>query len=266
MAKKYQIQNLKFPQPDFVSTRSSTLARSMASSLMPRIGIDDNGNGITMINKWAELLYGDNVPDPLTCVYCGKKADELDHLFPLINNQQPSGYCTELANLVPCCRKCNGSKSSKTWWEYMCNDKSKSQYAHLTATGGEAGLENRRERLRCYCYNNNLPYQDENGLINNPKLPTHCLNYLEDSKIKEWWDGLFNDIIVKALILVQIQINAFNAGIKYYVHNRKTNQYHVNDEVSFNEYYCQLINELNESLGLAENAFNKAKSMIVGSI
>jgi len=39
----------------------------------------------------------------------------VDHYFPLMTNKLPTGYITELSNLIPCCGSCNSSKGGKHW-------------------------------------------------------------------------------------------------------------------------------------------------------
>src|SRR5207237_18415 len=58
-------------------------------------------------------------PDNLRCAYCGDQYTEWDHLRPLVEGQQPTGYISEIANLVPSCGKCNQSKGKKPWREWM---------------------------------------------------------------------------------------------------------------------------------------------------
>jgi hypothetical protein len=41
------------------------------------------------------------------CAFCGDKASEWDHLRPLVVERRPTGYISEIANLVPACGKCN---------------------------------------------------------------------------------------------------------------------------------------------------------------
>jgi 5-methylcytosine-specific restriction endonuclease McrA len=48
------------------------------------------------------------------CSYCGDKATEWDHLRPIVKNKRPTGYISEIANLVPACGKCNQSKSGRS--------------------------------------------------------------------------------------------------------------------------------------------------------
>ena len=159
MAKK--IFGFKYPSSDKIASRTSTVARSMASTLVPIIEVDeqtDNDKNL-LINMAALLYYGeyfdidklnnksdlfeclegqkkddivnssknlvglteqdDNKGSEIKCVYCGEKATHLDHLFPLVIDKLPSGFCSEPTNLVPCCGNCNQSKGAKMWYEYM---------------------------------------------------------------------------------------------------------------------------------------------------
>lgn len=254
-----KIKGLKYPQADKISTRRSTVARSMASTLMPRIKINEDDDE-DIIAKWMKYLYGDNVRNPISCVYCGSSPEklELDHLFPLIRNQQPSGYCTELVNLVPCCRECNGSKGSKLWWKYMdmneydeSNESQKKIKQRLESKRKDAdgniidSLELRFKKLKDYCSKFGLPSSDSEfeSERNEHKI---CFN---DSALT-WWKDLYDEVVV-TLNSAQIQIDAFNAGIKDSVNNKKN---------GFNLFYQGLFTarsteRLNE-LGLYE-AFNK---------
>ncbi|MFL6304101.1 MAG: HNH endonuclease [Candidatus Sulfotelmatobacter sp.] len=53
-------------------------------------------------------------PSDIRCAYCGNKSTEWDHLRPIITNQEPTGYITEISDLVPRCGKCNQSKGNPT--------------------------------------------------------------------------------------------------------------------------------------------------------
>ncbi|MCY2924087.1 MAG: HNH endonuclease, partial [Planctomycetota bacterium] len=54
-------------------------------------------------------------PEDLRCAYCGDRASEWDHLRPLVVNRRPTGFISEIANLVPSCGKCNQSKGNQNW-------------------------------------------------------------------------------------------------------------------------------------------------------
>lgn len=49
-----------------------------------------------------------------TCVYCGKDATGYDHIVP-----RSKGGTDDDENLVPCCKRCNSSKSSKDLADFL---------------------------------------------------------------------------------------------------------------------------------------------------
>ncbi|MBK7930055.1 MAG: HNH endonuclease [Bryobacterales bacterium] len=51
--------------------------------------------------------------DDLRCAYCGDPFTEWDHFRPIVSGRRPTGYFSEIANLVPACGKCNQSKGAK---------------------------------------------------------------------------------------------------------------------------------------------------------
>lgn len=55
------------------------------------------------------------------CAYCGREKTEWDHFFPVVKRREPTGYITEISNLVPCCSKCNQSKRNEYWKTWMLN-------------------------------------------------------------------------------------------------------------------------------------------------
>ena len=57
-----------------------------------------------------------------SCAYCGKPHTEWDHLRPLVKDREPTGYVTEIGNLVPSCAKCNQSKRNEDWKKWMRSD------------------------------------------------------------------------------------------------------------------------------------------------
>jgi hypothetical protein len=57
--------------------------------------------------------------DDVRCTYCGDAKTTWDHLRPLVVNRRPTGYITEIANLVPACSTCNSSKRNENWRAWM---------------------------------------------------------------------------------------------------------------------------------------------------
>jgi hypothetical protein len=84
-------------------------------------------------------------PEDVRCSYCGDPATEWDHLRPIIRNRRPTGFASELANLVPACGKCNQSKGSREWETWITSS------AKLSPASREvADIDLRIERLRKY--------------------------------------------------------------------------------------------------------------------
>ena len=103
-----KIKGLKYPSADKITSRISTLRRSMACTLMHRDACTPDQE-----EKWSEF-FGNKA-----CAYCGRPATHLDHLYPMIRDNAPTGYGTDPNNLVPCCEKCNRSKGNMNWEDFM---------------------------------------------------------------------------------------------------------------------------------------------------
>jgi HNH endonuclease len=79
------------------------------------------------------------------CAYCGDPKTEWDHFRSIVDKQKPTGYITEIANLVPACGKCNQSKGSKHWKTWMLGPAKRSP-----ATRGIPDLQERVARLEAF--------------------------------------------------------------------------------------------------------------------
>ena len=93
------------------------------------------------IRQTLEILQLD--PVNLRCSYCGDKATEWDHLRPLVNAGKPTGYPSSIQNLVPSCGKCNQSKGSSDWQQWMLG-----KARHSPSTRGIPDIKERVERLQ----------------------------------------------------------------------------------------------------------------------
>ena len=104
----------KIPTKSNLRSRTSTIDNAFVISITPW----ENPKNIEvqwMLNK-LEL-------DDQQCAYCLTKATSVDHFFPLVSNKLPTGYITEISNLVPCCSSCNSSKGGKYWRDwYLSTD------------------------------------------------------------------------------------------------------------------------------------------------
>ena len=128
----------QLPTPMTISGRSSSLTNAFITAIVPVIEP-------TQAEELEALRILGMDPEDIRCAYCGDKATEWDHLRPIITNQEPTGYITEIANLVPSCGKCNQSKGKSSWREWM-----KSGARLSPATRGIRDLDVRIARLEEY--------------------------------------------------------------------------------------------------------------------
>lgn len=121
------------PKPVRITGRTSSITNSFVNGIIPVIWPTD-----AQIDEALRVLGMDEV----VCAYCGGEATEWDHFRPLVVNKEPTGYISEIHNLVPACGKCNQSKGNREWREWLYSS------ARLSPrTRGVAGLEARAARL-----------------------------------------------------------------------------------------------------------------------
>ena len=129
----------QMPSVQTMVSRKSSITNAFVSALIPVIvpTIEEIDQALTILAM---------NPSDVRCAYCGDGATEWDHLRPLVLNRRPTGYISEIANLVPSCNKCNQSKGNKPWREWMVNAKAK-----RSPTGRNlAGVVERVARLEEY--------------------------------------------------------------------------------------------------------------------
>src|SRR5687768_9001300 len=99
-----------FRMPSFQTmvSRKSSVTNAFVNSLIPVI--EPTPGEVAAALQLLGMTAGD-----VRCAYCGDKATEWDHLRPLVVNRRPTGFISEIANLVPSCPKCNQSKGNKHW-------------------------------------------------------------------------------------------------------------------------------------------------------
>jgi hypothetical protein len=121
-----------------VTGRSSSITNAFTNAIIPVIVPTEE-------EELEALRILQMEPLDIRCAYCGDKATEWDHFRPIIRNQEPTGYITEIANLVPSCGKCNQSKGKSDWQAWMQSN------ARLSPKSrGVPDLINRIERLKMY--------------------------------------------------------------------------------------------------------------------
>ncbi len=128
----------RMPKPVKVTGLNSSVTKSFVNGIIPCI------NPTEEEVRNALLVLG-MTPESVRCAYCGGDCTEWDHLKPLISNKAPTGYISEIHNLVPSCGKCNQSKGNREWREWIVSN------ANLSPkTRGVPDLAEHIERLERY--------------------------------------------------------------------------------------------------------------------
>lgn len=96
----------QMPSVQTMVSRKSSITNAFVNSLIPVIRPSPDE-----IEKALAIL--EIAPTDVRCAYCGDKSSEWDHLRPFVLKMRPTGYISEIANLVPSCGKCNQSKGNK---------------------------------------------------------------------------------------------------------------------------------------------------------
>jgi hypothetical protein len=123
------------------------------------------------VKRALEIL--EMTPASFQCAYCGGVASEWDHLRPLVKDKKPTGYISEIHNLVPSCGKCNQSKGNKEWKTWMLSTAKLSPAAR-----GIKDIPERVKRLEVY-ENSKLPTRMDFAAIVGIDVWTQHQNNLE---------------------------------------------------------------------------------------
>src|SRR5258708_2164071 len=110
--KRKRVRYCQLPAPMNVTGRSSSITNAFINAIIPVVEPTEEEE-----LEALRILQID--PQDIRCAYCGDKSTEWDHLRPIVSAQEPTGYVTEIANLVPSCSKCNQSKGKSHWQTWM---------------------------------------------------------------------------------------------------------------------------------------------------
>ena len=128
----------RMPTPMKITGRSSTITNAFVNSIIPVIYPTEE-----QVRESLQILGMDS--DSICCSYCGSTFTEWDHLRPIVKDRKPTGYVSEIHNLVPACGKCNQSKGNTAWRQWMYSD------AKLSPRSRRVGdIDVRAERLKAY--------------------------------------------------------------------------------------------------------------------
>lgn len=113
-------KGFRMPTRVTIKGRSSSITNSFVNGVIPCI--QPSNEELEAVYKHFGMKEND-----VKCVYCGAKATEWDHFHPLIDGKGPTGYFSEINNLVPACGKCNQSKGNSDWRNWMEGKSSQAQ-------------------------------------------------------------------------------------------------------------------------------------------
>lgn len=103
----------KMPAKSKLSSRTSTISNSFAMSITPYINPTDEE--VKNLYETLGISIGQ-------CAYCLRESGSVDHFRSLVKDGMPSGYVTDITNLVPCCTQCNSKKGGKDWYEWYTSN------------------------------------------------------------------------------------------------------------------------------------------------
>lgn len=121
-----------------ITGRASTITNAFINAIIPVV--PPTGEQV----QTALTILG-MTPESFQCAYCGATASEWDHLRPLVKDKKPTGFISEIHNLVPSCGKCNQSKGNKDWRVWLLSKAPLSPKAR-----GIADVDERAKRLEAY--------------------------------------------------------------------------------------------------------------------
>jgi hypothetical protein len=128
----------RMPSVQTMVSRKSSITNAFVSAIIPVVAPT-----LEEIEKALGILGME--PGDVRCAYCGDQSTEWDHLRPLVIKRRPTGFISEIANLVPACGKCNQSKGNKQWRDWIVSEASLSPTAR-----GKVDVEERSARLDAF--------------------------------------------------------------------------------------------------------------------
>jgi len=128
----------RMPSVQTMVSRKSSITNAFVSAIIPVVPPTRDE-----IDKALEILA--MKPDDVRCAYCGDVSTEWDHLRPLVIKRRPTGFISEIANLVPACGKCNQSKGNKNWRDWITSPAPRSPTGRAIT-----GTDRRVARLHAY--------------------------------------------------------------------------------------------------------------------
>ena len=152
------------PNPVTITGRISSVTNAFVNGVSPCIFPTHDE-----VERVLALLEMD--ADDVRCAYCGGEYTEWDHFRPLVVAKKPTGYISEINNLVPACGKCNQSKGNRYWRDWIVSDAKKSP-----KTRGVANLADLIARLENFEKQSKPIKMDFESVVGKSKWEEHWNN------------------------------------------------------------------------------------------
>ena len=127
----------KMPKHYTIPAVITSLSKAFAMAILPMVTPSDAD-----IDEALEVL---GMSGHAVCSYCGDKQTQWDHFRPVVIDSKPTGYISEIQNLVPSCGPCNASKGNQPWRTWITGSAKNSP-----ATRGIRDLDRRIAHLEAF--------------------------------------------------------------------------------------------------------------------
>ncbi len=157
----------RMPVPVTIKGRISSITNAFVNGVIPVINPTEE-----QVDEVLSILGMSR--ETICCSYCGDKYTEWDHLRPLISDKKPTGYVSEIYNLVPSCGKCNQSKGNQNWKEWMYSN------ARLSPKSrGIKDIDERAKRLEVFqnSFSKQILMIDFENVVGKDMWKEHWNNY-----------------------------------------------------------------------------------------
>jgi len=183
---------MKTRKPLTITSRSSSITNAFVQAIIPYItpSKEEIATALSLLGMSQKNME---------CIYCGDKCSDWDHLFALVKNKRPSGYFSDIGNMVPACGRCNQSKGGQYWKDWMLGSATNSP-----TTRSIIDVDIRINKIEQYIEKSNLK----------PKTIEH---FIEENELIKYWQKLEDihtamreaqNMAKKIQLQLQTQINA----------------------------------------------------------
>ncbi|MCL2756077.1 MAG: HNH endonuclease [Firmicutes bacterium] len=190
------LQAFRMPSVMDIKGRTSSITNAFVLGVIPFIKPTEQE-----IKQILDILG--MTPENIFCAYCGKHYALWDHFRPVVRDKKPTGYISEIWNLIPCCNECNSSKGNKDWRAWINGTALKSPRMKNTM-----GLENRIEKLNIYEQHTN----DRVSWLDFSKI-------VDSIKWQEYWDN--HEELLAEMRQSQLLSNDIKNDIALYIKRSK---------------------------------------------